>query len=157
MFTMGLTCSWIKDKWIIILLPFQIKSLFPWLLFEILESIICLFLKMSYTCIFFNQNPIFVSALTKDQRLMIRFICHHALIQDMRGMKMIGKADFYQQLYVLGDRRTSKNARINVVYPDVWHSRLDHPLSKCLFPIKNSYMLSQLYQIFFSLIVLYVH
>lgn len=57
---------------------------------------------------YFDQNLIFVSSITNNQRLMIQFTCHHALIQDMKDMKMIGIADLYQELYVL-DEKSHKN------------------------------------------------
>lgn len=87
----------------------------------------------------FDQNLISVSALTQNQKLMIQFTCNHALIQDMRNMKMIGKANIHQRLYVLDEGKELKNSRINnvIVSLDVWHNRLGHHSNKCLYLIRD--------------------
>lgn len=88
-----------------------------------------------FLCVpYFDQSLI----ATKDQRLMIQFICHHGIIQDMEQMKMIGEADVLQELYVLNYSKIVINARIYIVSLDVLHIRLGHPSNKCFtFPIRE--------------------
>lgn len=88
------------------------------------------------------MNLISISALTKTQRFIVCFTCNHALIQDIKLMKMIGRAEIDAGLYVMGNGSTSNKShqnslRVNVVSLDVWHKRLGHPSNKRIFPIKD--------------------
>lgn len=56
----------------------------------------------------FDLNLIYVSALIKDKRLITQFTCHHALIQDMKQMKMIGKLMYFKSYMCLMTTKLSR-------------------------------------------------
>lgn len=104
----------------------------------------------------FDMNLISIGALNRTQRFIVYFTCNHALIRDIKLMRMIGRAKVDEGLYVMGktDMKNDKlqpfNSKINVVSLDVWHKRLGHPSNKCLSFIKietTSFQFFQSYKI----------
>ncbi|XP_023737963.1 uncharacterized mitochondrial protein AtMg00810-like [Lactuca sativa] len=57
------------------------------------------------------MNLISISDLTRTQRFIVYFTCSHALIQDIKLMKMIGKAENDVGLYMMGNGSTSNKSQ----------------------------------------------
>lgn len=58
-----------------------------------------------------DMNLISISDLTRTQRFIVYFTCSHALIQDIKLMKMIGKAENDVGLYMMGNGSTSNKSQ----------------------------------------------
>ncbi|KAK6936119.1 Histone H2A/H2B/H3 [Dillenia turbinata] len=87
----------------------------------------------------FKFNLLSVKALTTDSNLMVVFIHDCFTIQNLMSMKMIGKGDNKDDLYILDTRIWNQDSKVyvNAITARIWHNRLRHPSSMRLLVLKD--------------------